>query len=62
MNTTLIGLINVHAPEFSKGQRRIADFITQHYDEAAFMTAARLGGGHVLLSQNSYSTNSALPA
>ena len=43
MNTTLIGLINAHAPEFSKGQRRIADFITQHYDEAAFMTAARLG-------------------
>ena len=43
MNTTLIGLIDAHAPEFSKGQRRIADFITQHYDEAAFMTAARLG-------------------
>lgn len=43
MNTTLIGLIEAHAPQFSKGQRRIADFITQHYDEAAFMTAARLG-------------------
>ena len=43
MNTTLMGLIETHAPQFSKGQRRIADFITAHYDEAAFMTAARLG-------------------
>jgi len=43
MNTTLTGLIEAHAPQFSKGQRRIADFITEHYDEAAFMTAARLG-------------------
>ena len=43
MNTTLIGLMEAHAPQFSKGQRRIADFITQHYEEAAFMTAARLG-------------------
>ena len=43
MKTTLTGLIEAHAPQFSKGQRRIADFITGHYDEAAFMTAARLG-------------------
>ena len=43
MNTTLTGLIEAHAPHFSKGQRYIADFITAHYDEAAFMTAARLG-------------------
>jgi len=43
MNTTLMGLMEAHAPQFSKGQRRIADFITAHYDEAAFMTAARLG-------------------
>lgn len=28
---------------FSKGQRRIADFITSRYDDAAFMTAAKLG-------------------
>ena len=28
---------------FSKGQRRISSYITEHYDEAAFMTAARLG-------------------
>lgn len=43
MNTTLTGLIEAHAPQFSKGQRRIAAYITHHYDEAAFMTAARLG-------------------
>ncbi|MBQ4528155.1 MAG: MurR/RpiR family transcriptional regulator [Clostridia bacterium] len=28
---------------FSKSQKRIADFITEHYDQAAFMTAAKLG-------------------
>ncbi len=30
-------------PTFSKGQKRIADFITSHADKAAFMTAARMG-------------------
>ncbi|MDO4573312.1 MAG: MurR/RpiR family transcriptional regulator [Clostridia bacterium] len=29
---------------FSKGQRKIADYIMNAYEEAAFMTAARLGG------------------
>ncbi len=29
--------------DFSKGQRRIAEFIMQHYDRAAYMTAHRLG-------------------
>ena len=43
MHTTLTELIQSHTPQFSKGQRRIAAFITEHYDEAAFMTAARLG-------------------
>ena len=42
-NTTLLSLLETHAGRFSKGQRRIADFITKHYDEAAFMTAAKLG-------------------
>ena len=42
-NTTLLGLLETRASKFSKGQRRIADFITRHYDEAAFMTAAKLG-------------------
>lgn len=30
-------------PTFSKGQKRIADFITSHTDKAAFMTAAKMG-------------------
>ena len=29
--------------EFSKGQKQIASFITNHFDKAAYMTAARLG-------------------
>ena len=28
---------------FSKGQKKIADYITDNYDKAAFMTASRLG-------------------
>jgi DNA-binding MurR/RpiR family transcriptional regulator len=31
------------SPGFSKGQRRIAAFIQQSYDKAAFMTASKLG-------------------
>ena len=42
-NTTLLSLLETRASKFSKGQRRIADFIINHYDEAAFMTAAKLG-------------------
>jgi len=30
-------------PSFSKSQRSIANYITEHYDKAAFMTAAKLG-------------------
>ena len=30
-------------PQFSKGQKRIAAYILEHYDKAAFMTASRLG-------------------
>ncbi len=30
-------------PTFSKGQKKIADFILTDYDKAAFMTAAKLG-------------------
>ncbi len=29
--------------DFSKGQKRLADYITNHYDQAVFMTAAKLG-------------------
>ncbi|MBQ9964587.1 MAG: MurR/RpiR family transcriptional regulator [Clostridia bacterium] len=43
MSTDLITHILQEMPGFSKGQRRIASYIVEHYDEAAFMTAFRLG-------------------
>lgn len=43
MNTNLIAHINKLLPGFSKGQRRIAQYILEHYDTAAFMTAYKLG-------------------
>ena len=43
MKASLTGLIHAQENQFSKGQRRIARFITEHCDEAAFMTALRLG-------------------
>jgi len=39
----LIAKIKEGYPNFSKGQKLIANYITEHYDKAAFMTAARLG-------------------
>ncbi|MBE6989462.1 MAG: MurR/RpiR family transcriptional regulator [Ruminococcaceae bacterium] len=35
--------IRSHMKEFSKGQKRIANYILENYDKAAFMTASRLG-------------------
>lgn len=43
MKTALLNLIGEHEQDFSKGQKQIARFITEHYDEAAFMTALKLG-------------------
>lgn len=43
MKTDLIHHMEAHAAGFSKGQKRIAAFIAEHYDEAAFMTACKLG-------------------
>ena len=39
----LMTKIQTNLSEFSKGQRLIARYITEHYDKAAFMTASRLG-------------------
>ncbi|WP_313345603.1 MurR/RpiR family transcriptional regulator [Sedimentibacter sp.] len=39
----LINLINSNYYKFSKGQKQIAQFIIDHYDKAAFMTAAKIG-------------------
>ncbi|MCD8375369.1 MAG: MurR/RpiR family transcriptional regulator, partial [Oscillospiraceae bacterium] len=36
-------LIESNMPRFSKGQKRIAEYILHSYDKAAFMTANRLG-------------------
>jgi DNA-binding MurR/RpiR family transcriptional regulator len=42
-NRDLIKLIKHRFPKLSKGQKLIAEFITNQYDKAAFMTAAKLG-------------------
>lgn len=43
MGNDVLASIKALTPTFSKGQRRIAAFITDNYDKAAFMTAGRLG-------------------
>ena len=43
MNRDFLTVLKEKAPGFSKGQRRIAAYITEAYDKAAFMTANRLG-------------------
>ena len=43
MEENLIACMERHSEEFSKGQRRIAEYIRDHYETAAFMTAFRLG-------------------
>ena len=43
MKRDLLNIIEEHSKDFSKGQRRIADYITKNYDKAAYMTASRLG-------------------
>ena len=43
MEQDILSIIESERKHFSKGQRRIADFITQNYDKAAFMNAEKLG-------------------
>lgn len=43
MRDDILSILKSKSTGFSKGQRRIADFITEYYDKAAFMTASRLG-------------------
>lgn len=43
MSTDILAVLKERNPEFSKGQRRIAQYITESYDKAAFMTASKLG-------------------
>ncbi len=43
MPSDLIELIEKSLPKMSKGQKRIAAYITEHCEKAAYMTASRLG-------------------
>lgn len=43
MNKDFLHKISENMHSFSKGQKRIGNFILSHYDKAAFMTAAKLG-------------------
>ncbi len=43
MQTDIFTLLKSQEPTFSKGQRRICNYILDSYDKAAFMTASRLG-------------------
>lgn len=43
MNIDVLSAISSGANSFSKGQRRIAKYITDNFDKAAFMTASKLG-------------------
>ena len=43
MNQDILAILREKESTFSKGQRRIAKYITEAYDKAAFMTANRLG-------------------
>ncbi|MCC8023415.1 MAG: N-acetylmannosamine kinase, partial [Clostridiales bacterium] len=43
MQKRLFAIIGEHYPALSKGQKKIADYICAHYEEAAYMTAGALG-------------------
>lgn len=43
MNQDVLTQLDALSSTFSKGQRRIAAYITEAYDKAAFMTASKLG-------------------
>ena len=43
MATDILSIIHNRMATFSKGQKRIANYIASSYDKAAFMTASKLG-------------------
>ena len=43
MKPNFLQLMEEKSSSFSKGQRLIAEYIKEHYDRAAYMTASRLG-------------------
>ena len=44
MTRDLLKIIEEGIPSFSKGQKRIAEYILTNYDKAAYLTASRLSG------------------
>ncbi len=44
MTKDLLKIIEEGIPSFSKGQKRIAEYILANYDKAAYLTASRLSG------------------
>lgn len=43
MKRDLLMIIKNQMPTFSKGQKLIANYVLEHYEKAAYMTASRLG-------------------
>jgi DNA-binding MurR/RpiR family transcriptional regulator len=43
LNQDILTMLQENMKTFSKGQKRIANFILESYDKAAFMTASKLG-------------------
>ena len=43
MKSNLLKNIELRFSEFSKGQKNIASYLLEHYEKAAYMTAAKLG-------------------
>ena len=43
MKQDLLKIMEEQMPNFSKGQRHIAQYILSNYEKAAYMTAAKLG-------------------
>ena len=43
MKKDILKFIEENGASFSKGQKQIASYISEHYDKAAYMTASRLG-------------------
>ena len=41
--TDILTKIETMMPGFSKGQKLIANYMLEHYDKAAYMTASKLG-------------------
>ena len=43
MENSLPAILSERLPKLSKGHKKIAEYILNHYDKAAFMTASKLG-------------------